>query len=198
MAWHQVIMVCWFLRCWQQSCFVACQAERSEACQKILRQRMSEGLLHKARLVADVTKLEGANDHEAEGCIGGFPCQVQASIQCLKCTAFSMVFFQKGHVACPGYINGRVDVWNRRGTKFHGERNLSHIRRAPQPAQVLVSALTCLRVVLYHQFFMSRTPPARRVILLENVLGLLSRKKETRELLAYIIQACCYDRQQRG
>lgn len=153
MAWHQVIMVCWFLRCWQQSCFVACQAERSEACQKILRQRMSEGLLHKARLVADVTKLEGANDHEAEGCIGGFPCQVQASIQCLKCTAFSMVFFQKGHVACPGYINGRVDVWNRRGTKFHGERNLSHIRRAPQPAQVLVSALTCLRVALYHQFF---------------------------------------------
>lgn len=47
-------------------------------------------------------------------------------------------------------------------------------------------------------FFMSRTLPARRVILLENVLGLLSRKKETRQLLAYIVQACCYDQQQRG
>ena len=50
-------------------------AERDSACQKILRQRMSEGLLHKSRLVADVTKFQGGDDPEAEGCVGGFPCQ---------------------------------------------------------------------------------------------------------------------------
>lgn len=95
MAWHQVSMVCWFLRCRQQSCFVACQAERDPACQKILRQRMAEGLLHKSRLVADVTKFQGGDDPDAEGCAGGFPCQVQASIECLKCTAFRILFFKR-------------------------------------------------------------------------------------------------------
>lgn len=66
--------------------------------------------------------------------------------------SFQDTFFQKGHVACPGYVNRGVDVWNDRGTKFHGERNFSHLRRAPQPAQVLLSALI-FRVVVPRFFY---------------------------------------------
>ncbi|CAK9088524.1 unnamed protein product [Durusdinium trenchii] len=50
------------------------KVEKNEFCQKILRARMADGLLHKAEIHEDVCSYNAATSG-AQGCGGGFPCQ---------------------------------------------------------------------------------------------------------------------------
>lgn len=66
------LMVCQTLELWVP--FL--EVEKNEFCQKILRARMADGLLHKAEIHEDVCSYNAATSG-AQGCGGGFPCQAR-------------------------------------------------------------------------------------------------------------------------
>ena len=57
---------------------VTTQVERDEGCQRVIKQRMKDGLLHEAQIVSNVEDFTGPMDAEAEGVAAGFPCQATA------------------------------------------------------------------------------------------------------------------------
>lgn len=64
------------------------KVERDQQCQSVIKQRMAEGLIPKARLCDDVALFKGQEDPDALGVIGGFPCQVMASLSNWQCSYF--------------------------------------------------------------------------------------------------------------
>ena len=48
------------------------KVERDQQCQSVIKQRMAEGLIPKARLCDDVALFKGQEDPDALGVIGGF------------------------------------------------------------------------------------------------------------------------------
>ena len=148
---------------------------------------MSEGLLHKGKIWEDVTTMDASNS-SAVGAGGGFPCQagdvfsrwfsivlsnwlnfsVQTSIVCQG-------------VSCGGLQEGLND--DRSALVVHTFRTYDSLPRKQRPCSQYSSSR-----MVGQQYIWETHRLARKVLYLENVASLLSKKEEMRTLFHYVIQ----------